>query len=536
MATNPDDHSVFRPERLNPLSLFHRPTYRGTDGVWRDNLKTSAQCEQQLTWDLGALLSTMSLGYALGNRTLFRELSRRPWLAEETRTGDFQEQSIPPHGFEWASPEKIAERLYKLLQSELEQICQGYQKLVLLLSGGLDSRIVAGVVRHLLDQGRIKGQVTAVTWGMMNSRDVVLGCEVAEALKFDWQHVELGFEHLEENIELCRQQLCASVSPIHLHRMKFVMESFVSDTLVLAGSYGDSIGRGEYSGRTLLELLPLRPFNFLGLMRPELAQQAKTECERELEYLRRRAGNQPEYVYLEHQQQGHYMRGLIGQTMSVIHHHAPVYQAFTHPDVYSYMWSVHPAARTDDVYRCLLKILGREVASIPWARTNVTLDASRKDRSTTLPNFHDYQDWTRSLVERQLGSYGRERFVNEFMILDFLDHNKFMDFVDRLVNPDIHFKALGNAPIGVFLWLESLRRVATDLQSILRRTVSIIEESRRSTKRVAQRDRTRIRTFVSSFPSIRNAARKLRRYWLRKAALWRYPVERKEQSDRHGNT
>lgn len=536
MATNPADDFVVRPERLHPLSLFHRPMYRGTDGGWRDNLKTSVQCEPALTWDLGALLSTMSLGYALGDRTLFRELSRRPWLAEETQAGDFQELPIPPHGREWAFPEQVAERLYELLQLELEQICHGYQKLVLLLSGGLDSRIVAGVVRHLLDQGRIKAQVTAVTWGVLNSRDVVLGREVAEALKFDWQHAELGFEHLEENIELCRQQLCASVSPIHLHRMKFIMESCASDTLVLAGSYGDSIGRGEYSKRTVLELLPLRPFNFLGLMRPELAQQAKIECARELEYLRRRAGSQPEYVHFEHQQQGHYMRGLIGQTMSVIHGHAPVYQAFTHPDVYSYMWSVHPAARTDDVYRCLLKILGREVASIPWARTNATLDASRKDRSTTLPNFHDYQAWTRSLVERQLASYGHERFLNEFMILDFLDHNKFREFVDRLVNPDISFKALRNSPTGVFLWLESLRRVATDLQPTLRGTPAIPEERRGSVKRVAQLNQTRIRAFVSSFPSIRNAAGRLRRYWLRKAALWRYPVEKKEKPDRHGST
>lgn len=264
MATHSVKQFGTTPEYLHPLSLFHRPLYRASDGIWRDNLKASAQCEQELTWNLGALLSTMSLGYSLGNQTLFRELNRRPWLSEKTQSGDFREQSIPPHGREWACPQKIAECLYELLQLEVEQICRGYQKLVLLLSGGLDSRIIAGVVRHLLDQGRIKGQVSAVTWGMSNSRDVVLGREVAGALKFDWQYAELGLEHLEENIELCRQQLCASVSPIHLHRMQFVMERCASDTLILAGSYGDSIGRGEYSKRTVLELLPLRPSTFLG--------------------------------------------------------------------------------------------------------------------------------------------------------------------------------------------------------------------------------------------------------------------------------
>lgn len=531
MATNRTEHFESTPGHLHPLSLFHRPMYRGSDGVWRDNLKTTALSEQKLNWNLGALLSTMSLGYALGDQTLFRELNRRPWLSEQTPSGDFRELAIPLHGREWVSPQAIAERLYELLKLEIEQICHPYQKLVLLLSGGLDSRIVAGVVRHLLDEGRIKGQVTAVTWGLLNSRDVVLGREVAEALKFDWHHAVLGFEHLEENIELCRQQLCASVSPIHLHRMKFVMERCASDTLVLAGSYGDSIGRGEYSKRTVLELLPLQPFNFLGLMRPELAQQAKTECERDLAHLRQRAGDQPEYVHLEHQQQGHYMRGLIAQTMSVIHHRAPVYQVFTHPNVYSYMWSVHPAARTDDVYRCLLKILGQAVASIPWARTNTSPDGSRHDRTPTLPNYHDYPAWTRTLVRQQMGSYGRERFFNEFRILGFLDHDKFVKFVDRLVDPDRSLQTLGHSPTGVFLWLETLRRVATDLQSILRQTESITEQRLTAAKPVAQRNRTSIRAFLSSFPSIRNAAGNLRRYWLRKAALWRYPVVKKDESD-----
>lgn len=506
--------------------------YRGADGVWSDNLKTSAQCQQGLTWDLGALLSTLSLGYALGNRTLFRELNRRPWLSEQTQTGDFRELSIPEHGREWACAEEIGERLYELLKLEIEQACNQYQKLVLLLSGGLDSRIVAGVVRHLLDEGRVKAQVTAVTWGMLRSRDVALAREVAEALQFDWQHAELNFECLEENIELCRQQLCASVSPIHLHRMKFIMERFAGDTLVLAGSYGDSIGRGEYSKRTVLELLPVQPFNFLGLMRSDLAREAETECKRDLEYLRQRAGRQPEYVHLEHEQQGHYMRGLIAQTMSVIHHRAPVYQVFTHPSVYSYMWSLHPSARTDDVYRALLKILGPAVASIPWARTNVSLNGGRKDHATTLLSYHNYQDWTRNLVEQKMRSYGRDRFFKEFLVLDFLDHDKFMKFVDRLVAPDLSFKSLGNSPAGVFLWLESLRRVALDLQPALCRIGAIGEEDRSSAKPVAELNRSRSRAFVSSFPSIRNTVGKMRRYWLRKAALWRFPVVTTGKPDR----
>lgn len=532
MANNPADHPSFTTDQLPPLSLFHRPMYRGTDRVWRNDLRDSALHEHRLTWNLGALLSTMSLGYALGDRTLFRELNRRPWLAEKTTDEDFHELPIPPHGRRWLTSEQVAERLYELLELEIQQACLGYRKLVLLLSGGLDSRVVAGVVRRLLDQGRIKAEVLALTWGIPNSRDVVLGREVAESLSFDWQHVEFEARHLEENIELCRQQLCGSVSPMNLHRMKFVMDRFSFDTLVLAGSYGDSIGRGEYSKRWLLELRPLQPFNYLGLIRPELAHQAQAECDRELEYLRTRAGRQPDYVHFEHQQQGHYTRGLLGQAMSVIHHRVPVYQVFTHPAVYSYMWSVHPAARTDDVYLCLLKILGRTMASIPWARTNAAIDTSRKDRNATLPNFHNYLDWTRCLVDHRMQSQGRQKFLDEFKILGFLDQNRFAGFVDRLVNPDMNMKYQGSFSAGVFLWLECLRRVANDLGPILQGAEPISGVRNKSSKLDVQLGQSRIRSFLSSFVIIRDTVRNLHRYWLRIVSLWQYPVEKSEKPDR----
>src|SRR3989442_721563 len=59
--------------------------------------------------------------------------------------------------------------------------------------------------------------------------------------------------------------------------------------------------------------------------------------------------------------------------MSVINHFCSVYQMFTDPRVYSYMWSLHPSLCVDEVYAVLLGRLHPNLARLPWARTNRAL-------------------------------------------------------------------------------------------------------------------------------------------------------------------
>lgn len=511
------------------LSLFQRPLYRqvALDGAvkhWQDDFVAVAKSSATLTWDVATVMSTLSQGYAFGDRTLFEEIRRRPWLSGLDDCGNVIESAIPPHGRMWMTPGDAAVELLSRLEDELEEACRPFAEVYLLLSGGLDSRIVSGVVRRLLNSGRLEANVVALTWGQNQSRDVVIGKETAEKLGFPWRQIELNASSMQSNIGLCASHLGASVSPINLHRMDWIVENVPSDSLVLAGSYGDSVGRSEFSRRTVLELQPMQPLNFFQLLKHDFVQEASEQLRLEIERVQRRVGDQPQYVHCEHEQQCHYMRGVIAQTMSVINHKANIYQAFTSPEVYGFMWGLHPAARTDAIYTNLLGKIGFGLQSIPWARNNLSPDGTRRDRNSLHKNYHDYSNWTRAYVLQHLELFGREEYLQTFANLGFLDPDQFGLLVNRIINPDSHFKALGLQPHGVFLWLESLKALIQRLGQQPALCVSPRAQPLEPLK-VKSSLRSRLRTILSAQPRARALVGSARRYLLRKSSLIRYPVE-----------
>ena len=131
-----------------------------------------------------------SRGYAFGNSTLLREVRRQPWLSQTSTNGTVSESFIPPHGLLGGSAKQIGGRLFELMCEEAETVCKDRERIYILLSGGLDSRVVAGVIKHLSDQKRIDCKIEAVTWGLSGCRDVAYGKIVAERLDFDW-HLSL---------------------------------------------------------------------------------------------------------------------------------------------------------------------------------------------------------------------------------------------------------------------------------------------------------------------------------------------------------
>src|SRR5690606_40411595 len=88
-----------------------------------------------------------------------------------------------------------------------------------LLSGGMDSRIVAGLLQEIKNEAGNPGfDVVAITWGLPSSRDVVYATRIAKLYNWEWKHYPVGLEQLEENIQVCAENGC-EYSPIHLHEI-----------------------------------------------------------------------------------------------------------------------------------------------------------------------------------------------------------------------------------------------------------------------------------------------------------------------------
>jgi len=388
------------------LHLFQPPLYRSAKGNWFKNFHDAVlESDMYFTIDNAAILSIISFGWASGDSTLFSEIKRRPWLSKIDENGDVILGAIPPHGRLYQTANQIAHRLLKLLQDEALIACNNKKSIYILLSGGLDSRIIAGILASLYYSGLLKTKPVALTWGISNSRDVYYARLVAQTIGIDWQYIPLYPELLLENIVVTANKLAAIHSPELLHSMTQLKE-LPPDAIVFAASYGDSIGRAEFGGRHLLELDYLKPFNAFHLLRENIFQRAYLSVINDFADLHKRSKNAPKYAHCEYEMQGFRMRSGLCHALTVINNYCYIYQAFTHPNVYSYIWSIHPVCRNDDIYIALLNQLDCRLLAIPWARTNKALKGGSVNVKKDLKrDYHEYTTWCATLLYDEIVKY-----------------------------------------------------------------------------------------------------------------------------------
>jgi hypothetical protein len=450
-------------ELESSLHLFQTPLYRGSNGEWKKSfIDAVCECQGKTSWDVSAILSILSFGYPCGDRTLVNEVRRRPWLSSIGSDNEPRLEEVPQHGRLWLSSSQIAKTLFELLCDEAIEVCRGRKEIYLLLSGGLDSRVVAGVLATLRDEGRIDVTPIGVTWGLEDSRDVYYARMTADILGFEWVHLGISPEDLLFNLEKEAISIGNMTSPVHLHRMQW-FKNLAKDALVLAGSYGDSIGRAEFSGHNVLELDYLRPADIYGLLRKDVLGLAFDGVMKDLKELHDRSPGQPKYVYCEHEMQGHYMRNMISHTMSIINNYCSVYQMFTNPKTYSYMWAIHPALRDDRIYAELFEQFNPRLARIPWARTNRALSGRTIGAKSGLrKKFHEYKYWAGETLFDKLSRYVDPDWFSETGIFRGDRIAKLTQEVYRTRNGESVF---GSFPHEKWLWLAAFRHMAEHIES-----------------------------------------------------------------------
>lgn len=512
--------------------LFQAPLYYGQDSIWHSSYQKAVSSNEQLTVDPGAVLSILNFGWICGDLTLFREIKRRPWLSEINDFGEVELKKIPEHGCRYLPVSLIAKKLILLLENEAERVCAERNQVCLLLSGGLDSRIVAGVLSRLQKTGRLKAKPLAVTWGFSDSRDVHYARYIAKLLDFDWHHIEFGPETVLENIKVAAEELGCMHSPEMLHYMTW-FKNLPEDTLVLAGSYGDSIGRAEFAGKHLLELKPFHPKNPYSLFNNEAYPAAYSRIQNEFSALRNRAPGAPLFAHCEHEMQGHRMRGGLSHALTIINKHCKIYQMFTDPSVYSFMWSIHPAYRNDDVYAEALTQLDSRLAQAPWARTNKALSGLTAGALPGLrEHYHDYTGWSQGPLYNYLNKYIDSEWFNATGLFNGSQ-------IDKLKKEIKYSKARVGRINDIWLWLACFRNFIEFYEKLDK---NIIFEEFSNVKYVKSTENKKLLTnkqkfevLVRQVPSksitankvlkeIRMKFRKINRFYLRKRSLKKHPI------------
>ena len=321
-----------------------------------------------------SVANILTKGFIIGDNTLVRNIKKTPWLTKYGESGwDYYQEIRAQEKF--IEKEIIVEEIFTLLKEELIEYIGEKKNVGILLSGGMDSRIVAGVLDFLIKKGILANiNVTAYTWGDLTSRDVNYGRNIAHHLSWNWKHFNISAEDVMDNILTAAFKGC-EYSPFHLHGMVKVSKEIGVDC-VLAGSYGDSIGRGEYSGKKVLQLRDIRynMTNNYGLIKDEIFTKCKIETDAEIHKYSKLFPQEKTYQQIEQDYQIHYMRRMLNPCMAVINEKIELYQLFTSPKIVSYIWSLHPKLRNNHLYHGILKKIDPKLSEIPWARTGLIFD------------------------------------------------------------------------------------------------------------------------------------------------------------------
>lgn len=365
--------------------------------------------------DLAGATEILSRRWAFGNRTLITKLKRTPWMAKPVDNG-WEYQDIPSHNKKRVPTVKVVQELEDRLTKEAKLYTEGYSNIGLLLSGGLDSRVVAGILKKLQLKGDIE-DVTALTWGLENSRDVKYSQRISDEFGWEFRHFPVGADVLKRNIKITGE-LGAEFSPLNLHSIPEV-RSQTDIEVILAGSYGNSVGRAEYAGRdvTNIERAVPRRLNTFGIFSNNIVSTYRGTVYDDAYEYRTRVARRQRYQYRELERQVHYMRRLLQPCMTHIAEKIPLYQLFTSPSVVKYMWSLDPEIRGKDHIANLLKGLPGELDTIPDAKSGIAPNQSNDNKDDFRVEFHNYGRWLRedirSFVIDLVNNENIQKLLNE---------------------------------------------------------------------------------------------------------------------------
>ena len=322
-----------------------------------------------------SIIEILNKTYILGDRTIIDGIQKTPWLSIPNKDNTkWEHDNAPEHGLLDIDEEEVAHSLFKKICSELQLYIINKTQIGILLSGGMDSRMVAGALDYLLKKNKLPQaiEVTALTWGNIDSRDVIYAKEIANRLNWKWKHYTVTAKDLLNNISESAIRGC-EYSPVHLHAIPQIRDDNANLEVILAGSYGDSIGRAEYAGWNVKYLKSIlgKMINIFGIVNQDIFNKSISHVENDVKSYHKIFPKKEAYIQNELDYQIHYMRRMLNPCMELLNEKSKFCQIFTHPEVYGYMWSLAPERRNDLVYKHMYKHFVTKLDDIPWARTGL---------------------------------------------------------------------------------------------------------------------------------------------------------------------
>lgn len=297
------------------------------------------------------------------------------------------------------------EETYSILKKEFFNEMLGIRHVALMLTGGMDSRIAASLLHEYIKETNSNLTVTVYTWGSSNSRDVIYSKRICNIFGWKFNHIKLTYDDFIKSVDLSKK-INASVSPIHFHGINFIINDIRLNPVdkIIISSYGDSLGRGEYSGVNISKTKRLVE-NTYSKWSPFYSSNEKEILHSNIcnEFISYNISN-PDLIH-EMTYQYCYMGMMLDSVFDTLREITSVYQIMTSDNFRLNILSYKRELRNDDFYLYILKNMNKKLANIPWARTGNLFgsnDISKNDYYSSI--YHNYPVILRSLIKKNIFS------------------------------------------------------------------------------------------------------------------------------------
>ena len=111
----------------------------------------SSRKDKNLTIELDqtALVTKVCLPFLIGNRSLIQGVYKTPWVSEYKGNGLWHPHYLPPHDTLQPEINSFTIKLKVALLDEARGYIKDKKNIGILLSGGMDSRVLAGIIREI---------------------------------------------------------------------------------------------------------------------------------------------------------------------------------------------------------------------------------------------------------------------------------------------------------------------------------------------------------------------------------------------------
>lgn len=173
--------------------------------------------------DEQSLADFLYLGFVLDDRTFHQEVKLLPAgsiLSFETgqlSIEKYWDYSFSPADNKHADEEEYLEEFLKRLQGSLNKRINGRKEIILPLSGGLDSRAIAGMISEY----GYDGTVESFSYGNKHCYDVVYGEKIARTLGYNHTFLPINTDYLARYAEKFVALTDGTIDCLNSHMMLF---------------------------------------------------------------------------------------------------------------------------------------------------------------------------------------------------------------------------------------------------------------------------------------------------------------------------